>query len=121
MPNTEFEIRTIPVTTAAGGGATVTDTMKLRGRLYAVQLVDGDFDDGVDVTITCEQGNLSIPLLAKADFNTDQMVYPRVAAALNTDGSALTQYVEPVVSGELKVVVAQGGNAKSGSFIFYVR
>jgi hypothetical protein len=85
----------------------------------AVQLVDGTFDDGVDVTLTFEQDQISIPVLTKANFNTDQVVYPRVLTAQAEDGVALTERIPPLAIGYPKVVIAQGGNAKTGSFIFY--
>jgi hypothetical protein len=114
--------RTLSVTVnSSGDGSTTQDTGTTFGLLYAVQLVDGTFDDGVDVTITVEQGDLSIPLLTKADFNTDSIFYPRVLQSLNTDGTALTTHTMPLVVGKLKVLIAQGGNAKSGSFIFYIQ
>jgi len=91
------------------------------GTLYAVQLVDGDLSDGVDVTITAEHSDLSIPLLVKADFNTDQIAYPRVLEALNTDGTALGTHCEPLVFGRPKVVIASGGAVKTGAVILYVR
>ena len=90
------------------------------GALYAVQLIDGTFADGVDVTITAEQGDLSIPLLVKADFNANSIYYPRVLEALNTDGTALATHTMPLVAGRPKVLIAAGGNATSGSFILYI-
>lgn len=109
----------INATTDASGDVTATSE-KVVGRVYAVQLVDGDLADGVDITLTSEEVNLSVPILVKADFNTDQMVYPRVFVSLNTNGSALTVYDLPVCNGALKAVLAQGGNAKSGSVIVYI-
>jgi hypothetical protein len=110
---------TLPVSTDASGDGSFTGP-KVCGRLYAAQLVDGDFADGVDITLTSEDPNLSIPALAKLNFNTDQMVYPRVACALNTDGTSLTVYDMPVINGPIKAVIAQGGNAKSGSVIVFI-
>jgi hypothetical protein len=107
--------------TTNGSGAATAFGGSHRGTLYAVQLIDGTFDDGVDITITAEHEDLSIPLLTKADFNTDQMAYPRTLQHLNTDGTALTTHCEPVVNGRLKVVIAQGGNAKTGGCIAYIR
>jgi hypothetical protein len=107
-------------TTDGSGNATVTFENNVEGFLYAVQLIDGDLADGVDVTLTAEQGILSIPLLVKADFNTDQMVYPRVLQSLNTDGTALTTHCMPIVIGKPKVVIAQGGAAASGGVILYI-
>ena len=110
----------VSITTDGSGDGTTTSSVACNGALYALQLVDGNFDDGVDITVTFEQGDLSIPVLTQANFNSDQMSYPRAAAAAVADGSALTTYALPVALGYPKVVVAQGGNAKSGSFIFYV-
>lgn len=109
----------LPVTTDASGNGSFTGP-KVCGRLYAAQLVDGDFADGVDITLTSEDPNLSIPAFAKLDFNTDQMAYPRAACALNTDGTGLTVYDLPVINGPIKAVIAQGGNAKSGSIIAFI-
>lgn len=111
----------LDATTDASGDATVTGSVPPLGTLYAIQLVDGTFDNGVDITVTSQQGDHGFAQLTKADFDTDQIVYPRVLQALNTDGTALTTHCEPLVVGRLRVVVAQGGNAKSGSFIFYIR
>lgn len=112
-------IRVSVMTDAAGDGITVS-TQRATGKIYAVQLVDGDFVDGVDVTLTVEQDGVSIPVLVKANFNTDQVVYPRVLEALSTDGSNLTTHAMPLAFGYPKAVVAQGGNAKTGAFIFYI-
>ena len=107
-------------TTNSSGALTVSATHAYFGKLYAVQLIDGTADNGVDITLTAEQGDFSIPLLSKANFDTDQMVYPRVAAALNTDGSALTWYDAPLVVGTPKMVIAQGGDTKVVSCILYI-
>lgn len=107
-------------TTNSSGALTVTGDDHVTGRLYAVQLIDGTADDGVDIVLTCEHGDLSIPLLTVANYNTDQMVYPRAATAAVTDGSALTDYALPVLNGKPKMVIAQGGNAKACGCILYV-
>lgn len=115
-----MEIVRLDITTAADGSATVTDNRKIFGRLHAVQLVDGDFADGVDLVLTCETPDFSIPLLTIANFNTDQIVYPRVLQALNTDGTALTTHEKPLIAGQIKAVIAQGGNAKTGAVICFI-
>lgn len=110
----------VDLTTDASGDVTGYGFAAV-GTVYAVQLVDGTFDDGVDVTVTSEHSDLSIPILVKANFNSDQMVYPRVLEALNTDGTNLATHTEPLCLGRIKVVIAQGGNAKSGSVVVYLR
>lgn len=110
----------IPVTTATDGSATAYGPA-VNGTVYAIQLEDGDLADGVDVTVTAENAEGSIPLLAQLNFNTDQMQYPRVLQTLNTDGTALATHCEPVAFGRLKVVIASGGAVKSGSVSIYLR
>lgn len=111
----------LDVTTDTGGSGTAFATLSGFGSLYAVQMVDGNFDDGVDITLTSEQGDLSIPLFVKADFNSDSIAYPRVLQQLATDGTNLSTHCEPLCMGRLKAAVAQGGATKSGSFILYIR
>lgn len=112
----------LPFTTDSSGAATVTHdiTDPVNGVVYAVQLIDGTLDDGVDVTVTIEQGDLAIPVLTKADFNTDQIIAPRMAQALNTDGSALTTHAMLPAIGQPKVVIAQGGDVKTGAVVLYI-
>lgn len=107
-------------TTNTAGALTVTADNVATGFLYAVQLIDGTFDDGVDITLTSEQENLAIPLLVAADWNTDKMVYPRVLQNLNTDGTALTTHCMPIVNGKPKMVIAQGGAVKTGGIVLYI-
>ncbi len=110
----------ISLTTNAGGAATTQTTAKYFGKLFAVQLVDGDLADGVDITLTCETPDFSIPLLTKADFNADSIYYPRVLENLNTDGTALTTHEKPLVAGQLKAVLAAGGDTKTGAVICFI-
>ena len=113
--------RRIDLTSDASGNVTgYSDSVSGGGFLYAVQLVDGNFDDGVDITLTAEHADLSIPLLVAADWNTDKMVYPRVLQNLSTDGTVLTTHTLPVVVGRIKAVIAQGGNAKTGAVVCYI-
>jgi hypothetical protein len=107
-------------TTDTAGALTVTAASPSLGFLYAVQLIDGNFDDGVDITLTAEQENLAIPLLVAADWNSDKMLYPRVLQNLNTDGTALTTHCMPVVNGKIKMVIAQGGSVKTGGIVLYI-
>lgn len=116
-------IKVSVTTNGSGDGTGIQDNGErgANGVLYALQLVDGTFADGVDVVATFEQGDVSIPVLTKADFNTDQIVYPRADAALVADGSAASaNNILPAAVGRFKVVVAQGGDTRTGSFIAYV-
>jgi hypothetical protein len=103
----------------ASGDLTVLGEQAVKGLLHSIQLIDGDFADGVDITVTCENSGMSIPVYIKANFNTDAMVYPRVLESANTDGAATTNYTFITLAGVPKMVVAQGGNAVAGGCILY--
>ena len=115
-----MKIVTLSVTTDGSGDGTATSS-HLQGYLYAVQLIDGDFADGVDVDIDCVNDELSYILLDKDNFNTDQLVYPRTLQHLDTDGSALSTHCEHIVNGKPKVTIASGGSVKTGGVRLFIR
>ena len=111
----------LDVTTDTGGdGTSALIPVPGGGLVYAVQCVDGDFADGVDLTLTAETGEVSIEILAVADFNSDRIYYPRTTEQLNTDGSDLTSYTYPLAFGKIKAVIAQGGSVKTGAVVVYI-
>jgi hypothetical protein len=112
-------------TTAADGSATVTDTRWITGELCAVVYVPGDIDTAATVTVTCE-GPISKAILTKANAGTANVTfYPRDLVNAVADGAALTgtaggDRTEPLLDGKVKVVIASGGNVKSGGlFVYY--
>lgn len=115
--------QTISYTTAADGSATVKGNVVF-GELYAVEYQPGTTDTGATITLTCE-GVGSKPLLTKATAGTAvAWFYPRDLVHAVADGSALTgtsggDRTEPIMAGVLKLVVASGGNAKSGKVVVY--
>lgn len=109
----------LTITTNSGGDGSAQSDAQF-GLLYAVEEIVGTFSAGVDLTLTSEQGDLSIPLLTHANFNTTQIVYPRVLENLNTDGTQLSTHTMPLVAGSVKAVIAQGGNAHTGTIIAYI-
>lgn len=115
--------QTISFTTSAGGAAAVAGHVVL-GKLYAIEYQPGTTDTGATLTLTCESDS-SKPLLTKASAGTsNSWYYPRDLVHAVADGSALTGTAGgdrclPILSGNPKVTVASGGNAKSGKVIFY--
>jgi hypothetical protein len=111
-------------TTAADGSATTTSTESVMGACRAVTYIPGSTDTGATITLTCE-GPVSKPVLTKASAGTSNLVfYPRDLVHAVADGAALTgtsggDRTLPILDGHLKVVVASGGNAKSGSLLVY--
>lgn len=114
------ETHVLPITTAADGSATAY-TPVVTGRVWQIGYVKNDFAAGVDFAITAERAGETI--WTEADVNASKTVLPRaathstagVAALYAAGGSAV---LEPLVVADdrVKIVIAQGGNAKVGTF-----
>lgn len=115
----------IDATTASDGTKTATAETVIYGQLFAVDWIDGTFDDGVDATlsVTHVASGTSRTLLTLTDANNDAFYYPRHVVHGET-GTALTgtaggDRVMPLIDGLLSLVIAQGGNAKTGGMIVH--
>lgn len=113
------ERHVVALTTAVGGGATGY-TGTVTGRILSIRYVKTDFADGVDFTITSEATGETI--LAKADVNASATFHPRgpthdtagVAALFAAGGSGVNDHIV-LAKDRVKIVVAQGGDAKTGT------
>lgn len=112
----------VEVTTAADGSATayLPSSGKCRGLLESLQYEKDDFADGVDFTITDEETGES--LWTESNVNASKIVRPRApthdqsgAALLYADAGEAVGDKIALVS-RIKIVIAGGGNAKSGIF-----
>lgn len=106
--------------TTNGSGAATAYTPYLSGYVYEIQYVKTDFADGVDFTITSE--TTAKTLWTESDVNAAKVCMPR-GATHSTAGVAGTYdgtraRLEPVAIGRerVKIVIAQGGDTKSGTF-----
>lgn len=116
----------VTVTTAADGSATAyaPSAGKARGRLESIQYEKVDYADGVDFTITDEETGES--LWTDTNINASEIVRPRApvmdqagaARLFASGGTAVSDRIGIVC--RIKIVIAQGGNAKSGIFRFIV-
>lgn len=95
------------------------------GHLESIQYVKGDYPDGVDFTITAD--GTGETLWAESNVNASTVRRPR--AATHTTAGVANVYAsagEPVLSrialsrDRVKVAIAEGGNAKSGTFVITV-
>lgn len=109
----------VPVTTIADGSATAFSPV-VSGRIETIRYVKTDFDNGVDFTITAEATGETI--WTQADVNASATVAPRQpthstagVASLYAVGQAVNDGVV-VANDRVKIVIAQGGNVKSGTF-----
>lgn len=117
-----MRIHEVTVTTNASGDATVylPSAGRCRGELESIQYEKVDFADGVDFTITDEVTGES--LWTDTNVNASEIVRPRApvmdqagAARLYASGGTAVSSKIAIVS-RIKIVVAQGGNVKSGKF-----
>jgi len=117
------EKHSVALTTAADGSATGY-TPNVTGRILSVQYVKTDFADGVDFTITLEATGQAI--LTLTDQNTAGVFYPRAGvhdaagAAATLDGTRLMREPVVAVNDRVKIVIAQGGDTKTGTVIVVV-
>jgi len=118
------ERHTVTIVTAADGTATGY-TPDVTGRILAVIYAKTDYTDGVDFTITTEKTLQNV--WVESNVNAAKTVAPRQATHA-TDGTASLYAAagEPVeteivaVAERIKIVIAQGGNAKTGAFTVIV-
>jgi hypothetical protein len=114
----------VPVTTAADGTATAFSPW-LSGYIQSIQYVKNNFTDGVDFTITADQTGETI--WTEANVNASVVKAPRqathttagVAAVYAAGGTAINERIA-LGRDRVKIVLAQGGNATTGTFIIVV-
>lgn len=110
-------------TTNSSGAATVVGA-SVAGLLHAVVWEKGTCDNGVDCTCSTVNSAGAATLLTLTDANASAIYYPRhvvhseVGAALT--GTAGGDRTKPLAVGNLKIVIAQGGDTKTGSVTFYI-
>ena len=108
------------ITTDSSGAAEVYLTVgvnrSLGGFLVELRYNPGTIDTGADLTITGETSG--VPILTKSNAGTSLAFWrPRAFANSVSDGAESTTPSEfiPIKDERIKVVVANGGNAKTGS------
>lgn len=117
----------VTVTTDASGDA-VAYTPRLAGKVHSIRYAKAgtnSYTDGVDFTITNEATGETI--WAQNNVNASATVSPRQAthgtdgtASLFAAGGTAVQTPVPVGNDRIKIVVAQGGNAKNGTFHVFI-
>ena len=107
--------------TTAADGTVIGYSPRLAGKIHAVHYVKGDFADGVDFTITAEATGETI--WTESNVNASTVRYPRAAthstagvASLFAAGGTAVQAPVAIANDRVKLSIAQGGAAKSGTF-----
>lgn len=114
---------TVAVTTESDGSATVYSDPIDHGLLSQIRYVKTDFADGSTFTITAEAtGEL---LWSESAVNASATRAPRQAthstagaAALYAAGGAAVNDLIAIVNDRIKIVIAGGGDTKTGTFHF---
>lgn len=123
----KVSVQKFALTTNASGDATVDGDLALMGaEVLAVELIIGTLTSGAaDVTLSdVGVSGATKTLLTLTNVSANAMYYPRLVVHGET-GTALTgtaggDRTKPLVTGRLRVTVAQGGNVTSGSvFVWY--
>lgn len=112
------ERHAISLTTNSSGDATGYSPA-VTGRILGVIYTKSNFADGVDLTVTLEA--TAEPIVTLTNQNASGVFYPRpqvhdasgVGATL--DGTRLLRDYVVAVRDRVKVVVAQGGDIKTGT------
>ena len=114
----------VSVTTDASGDATAYSPY-LSGYIHSIQYEKTDYADGVDFTITGEANGVT--LWTESNVNAAALKLPRAAthstagvAALYAAGGTAVNDRMALSRDRVKIVVAQGGNAKVGNFVITV-
>lgn len=105
-------------TTDALGDLTMTAGSSEVGYVEKVVMDYDDGDTGADIVVTNEDGTTATAILTATNIGTaDATWMPRVGHKV-ADGTAFTDSGDKVfVTGKMKIVVAQGGNAKNFRFL----
>lgn len=117
-----MKVEKLTITTDASGDGSAS-TGQLNGYLQKIRYAKTDYADGVDFTVSDHTGET---LFTGTNVNASASYHPtedsvdetgatRVYAAA---GEAVAAAIP--VAGPLTVTVAQGGNAKTGDFYFWV-
>ena len=115
-----YRVSRVTFTTTSGGAATVYSDPCV-GVLHGIFYDYGDGDTGADFTITDDQSGLALLTVTNAG-TADALYLPRGATASTANAASLYAAGGTAVNDRLplfsrvKIVVAQGGNAKSGTF-----
>jgi hypothetical protein len=110
----------VSITTESDGSATAYSPL-LRGKIHQLEYVKTDFADGVDFTVTGEKTGVGI--WSENNVNASAVRAPRqpthsqagVASLYASDGTAVQDRIG-LSSDRVKIVIASGGDTKSGTF-----
>jgi len=110
----------VPVTTIADGSATAYSP-HINGKIVSIAYVKTDFANGVDFVITAEDTGETI--WSESNVDVAAVRHPRAAtastagvASLYAAGGTAVNDKVAISADRVKIVIASGGNVKTGTF-----
>jgi len=118
-----FAIVELSGTCDASGDLTLTATENTFGNVEKIVMDYDNGDTGADMVVTNVDGAGSTAIMTKANLGTaDATWIPRSLGNKVADGSAFTDVAIPIfVTGAMKIVISNGGNAKDFKFLVTMR
>lgn len=124
------ESHVVSITTSTGGGATgytpvITGT--IRNVVYTEASTPNDFSTTVDFTITLEDSGIGVwtesDIDASKTVSPTQPIHDQVGALRSSSTAAANDLGGPIVAARerVKIVIAQGGDSKEGTFRIIVQ
>lgn len=108
----------VTVTTDASGDATSyiadEDGGGIRGKIILIRYVKDDYAAGVDFTITTETTGVTV--WTESNVNASETVHPTTLTQSDVGADATARDFIRLAHERLKIVIAQGGDTKSGTF-----
>lgn len=111
--------KVVTITTDASGDAVSTVSIDRPALLYGIEYIKTDYADGVDLTVATGGSVLSKTLLTVTNMNAAEQFYLRDSSCGATGTVSTDALIMPPIFGNLTFTIAQGGNAKSGTFVIW--
>ena len=105
----------VTVTTDASGESTDYTAAAINGAIYAVEYDKTDFADGVDFTITGETSGVGV--WTESNVNAADICRPTLLVQDQVNVDTTQRDFVRLYNERLKIVVAQGGDTKTGVFL----
>lgn len=109
----------INITTNGSGAGSGSFATPVSGLLYGIEYVKGNFDDGIDFTLSAADSAITDLLYTGTNVNASAVLLPRLDLVNNT-GTAQSMYTGLIpFFGTLTVAVTSGGDTKTGTFVVW--
>jgi hypothetical protein len=116
-----MKIIELSMTTDSSGDATVSAAASEHGYIEKIVYDFGNIAANADLVITNESAISEAILTITNQAASDNVWYPRTLANKVADGTAFTDVAEKIfVTGIFKVVLADGGEVKTGRILIYL-